>query len=180
MNQGLFNSGRGGLTVGGPTGEANPEMAAYYNSLANQQRQIAAGADTAAQNQIKFGQGLLTDAYSPFNAGLGAQKTVEGLGQQSLTLGTEIGQMSTGGSQKAGSLLTEQTDPTNYALQKLLGNQQLMSGVGNWFSNAPSWTTGSDVIPQSTFSGSGDSFAFDDSWANPASSWNTGSINGLF
>ena len=136
----LFQTGRGGLATGateaGGLAATNPEMAAYYNSLANQQRQIAAGADTAAQNQIKFGQGLLTDAYSPFTAGLGAQRTVEGLGQQALTLGTDIGQMSTAGSQKAGSLLTEQTDPTNFALQKLLGNQQLMSGVGNWFGNS--------------------------------------------
>ena len=133
----LFQTGRGGLSTGateaGGLAATNPEMAAYYNSLANSQRQIAAGADTAAQNQIKFGQGLLTDAYSPFTAGLGAQKTVEGLGQQALTLGTEIGQMSTGGSQKAGALLTEQTDPTNYALQKLLGNQQLVNGIGSWF-----------------------------------------------
>jgi len=133
----LFQTGRGGLATGATTegglAATNPEMAAYYNSLAKQQAQLAAGADTAAQNQIKFGQGLLTDAYSPFTAGLGAQKTVEGLGQQSLTLGTEIGQMSTGGSQKAGALLTEQTDPTNYALQKLLGNQQLVNGIGSWF-----------------------------------------------
>jgi len=143
----LFQTGRGGLATGATTegglAATNPEMAAYYNSLAKQQAQLAAGADTAAQNQIKFGQGLLTDAYSPFTAGLGAQKTVEGLGQQSLTLGTEIGQMSTGGSQKAGALLTEQTDPTNYALQKLLGNQQLTSGIGNWFSSPTAATTSS-------------------------------------
>lgn len=138
----LFQTGRGGLATGateaGGLAATNPEMAAYYNSLANSQRQIAAGADTAAQNQIKFGTGLLAGAYDPFTAGLGAQKTVEGLGQQALTLGTDIGAMSTGGSQKAGSLLTEQTDPTNYALQKLLGNQQLMSGVGNWFGGGQS------------------------------------------
>jgi hypothetical protein len=138
----LFQQGRGGLATGatneGGLAATNPEMAAYYNALAKQQAQLAAGAEQASQNQIKFGQGLLTDAYSPFTAGLGAQKNVEGLGQQALTLGTDIGAMSTGGSQKAGSLLTEQTDPTNYALQKLLGNQQLMSGIGNWFGGGQS------------------------------------------
>ena len=136
----LFQTGRGGLATGatneGGLAATNPEMAAYYNALAKQQAQLAAGAEQASQNQIKFGQGLLGSAYEPFTAGLGAQKTVEGLGQQALTLGTEIGQMSTGGSQKAGSLLTEQTDPTNYALQKLLGNQQLVNGIGSWFGNS--------------------------------------------
>jgi hypothetical protein len=155
----LFQTGRGGLATGatneGGLAATNPEMAAYYNALAKQQAQLAAGADTAAQNQIKFGQGLLTDAYSPFTAGLGAQKNVEGLGQQSLTLGTEIGQMSTGGSQKAGNLLTEQTDPTNYALQKLLGNQQLMSGVGNWFGGSASPSSSAGAGPAGYFSNIG-------------------------
>lgn len=180
----LFQTGRGGLATGatqaGGLAATNPEMAAYYNSLANTQRQIAAGADTAAQNQIKFGTGLLTGAYDPFKAGLGAQQGVENLGIGVLNMGTDLGKIAMGGAQAGADYLTRQRDPYSTGLSGLLGNEQLISGIGGIFSNAPSWTTGSDVIPQSTFSGSGDSFAFDDSWANPASSWNTGAINGLF
>ena len=73
----LFQTGRGGLATGateaGGLAATNPEMAAYYNALANQQRQIAAGADQAAQQQIQFGQQLAGQAYSPFTAGFGAQ-----------------------------------------------------------------------------------------------------------
>ena len=147
MRNNLFQTGRAGLATGateaGNLAATNPEMAAYYNALAKQQAQLAAGAEQAAQNQIKFGTGLLGSAYEPFTAGLGAQKTVEGLGQQTLSLGADIGAMSTGGSQKAGSLLTEQTDPTNFALQKLLGNQQFISGLGGLFGGDTGGYTGS-------------------------------------
>jgi hypothetical protein len=58
----LFQTGRQGLATGatsaGGLAATNPEMAAYYNSLANQQRQITAGADQAAQQQAQFGAGL--------------------------------------------------------------------------------------------------------------------------
>jgi len=90
----LFQTGRGGLATGateaGNMAATNPEMAAYYNSLANQQRQIAAGADTAAQNQVTFGQGLLNAASSPFSNVFNTQKSVELAGQQPLELSTNL------------------------------------------------------------------------------------------
>jgi len=90
----LFQTGRGGLATGATTAggmaATNPEMAAYYNSLANQQRQIAAGADTAAQNQVTFGQGLLNSASSPFSNVFNTQKSVEAAGQQPLELSTNL------------------------------------------------------------------------------------------
>jgi len=79
-----------GATSAGDLAATNPEMAAYYNSLANQQRQIAAGADQAAQQQITFGQGLANQAYSPFTSGFAAQSAVESAAQQPMSLSTDL------------------------------------------------------------------------------------------
>lgn len=105
----LFQTGRGGLATGateaGNMAATNPEMAAYYNSLANQQRQLAAGAEQAAQQQTNYGLGLLSSAYSPFQTALGLQGTVENLGQDALTLGANLGGKALQGSQTAANAL---------------------------------------------------------------------------
>ena len=82
----------------------NPELAAYYNALANQQRQIAAGADQAAQQQIQFGQQLAGQAYSPFTAGFGAQGAVEQAAMQPLTLSSQLAQQAAQAGGNAGQL----------------------------------------------------------------------------
>jgi hypothetical protein len=114
----LFQTGRGGLATGATTAggmaATNPEMAAYYNALANQQRQIAAGAEQAAQQQTNYGLGLLSSAYSPFQTALGLQGTVENLGQNALTLGSELGGRALTGSQTAAqALMTGGTNAAN-------------------------------------------------------------------
>lgn len=104
----LFQTGRGGLATGateaGGLAATNPEMAAYYNALANQQRQIAAGADQAAQQQIQFGQQLAGQAYNPFLAGFGAQSSVESAAQQPLTLAQDIAKLQAAAGGTAGAL----------------------------------------------------------------------------
>lgn len=168
----LFQTGRGGLATGATTAgglaATNPEMAAYYNSLAQQQAQIAAGADVAAQNQIKFGQGLAAGAYEPFKAGFGALGTVEQAGQQALGLGSELGGQASSAARAVApySYQAAAYNPTS----NLLANPQLQGalgqGIAGLFGNTsvPSWTTGSDVIPASTFSGSGDASWMSDYW----------------
>jgi hypothetical protein len=120
----LFKTGRTGLATGGTMAgglaQTNPELAAYYNSLAQQQNQLAAGAEAAAQQQQTFGAGMLgagagllgqqssltAGAYAPLSTQLGLAGTVEGLGQQSLGLGSELGgRASTAGAQAGQSLL---------------------------------------------------------------------------
>ena len=122
----LFQTGRTGLATGatsaGGLAATNPEMAAYYNSLANQQRQIAAGADQAAQQQAQFGAGLYgtglgltqqgqqfgqqlgTAAFSPFTAGFGAQGAVEQAAQQPLTLSTDLAKLQAAAGAQQGQL----------------------------------------------------------------------------
>jgi len=133
----LFQTGRGGLATGateaGGMAATNPELAAYYNSLAQQQAQLAAGADAAAQQQITFGQGLLTGAYDPFKAGLSTQQGVESLGQSALDLGLKVGGQTTAGSAAAGELLAQQQNPYTTAASSLLSNPQFTQGIGKWF-----------------------------------------------
>jgi len=110
----LFQTGRGGLAVGGTglrpgggggLGAANPELEAYYNAIAQQDAGLAAQAQQMGQQQTAFGAGLfgqgagllgqytsgLTGSYSPFTTGLGTAQTIESLGQAPLEMGAALG-----------------------------------------------------------------------------------------
>ena len=110
----LFNTGRGGLSVGatgarpsgaGGLGASNPETEAYYNALAQQDAQLASQAMQAGQQQVAFGAGLfgtggnlLTQGYqgqvaalSPYQAYLQGATGLESLGQQPLEMGSALG-----------------------------------------------------------------------------------------
>jgi len=114
LQQGLFNTGRGGLAVGAtglrPSGAmglsaASPEAEAYYNALAQQDALLATQASQGAMDQIRFGSGLfatggnlLTQSYQgqvaalgPYEAYLQQMQNLEGLGQQSLDIGSALG-----------------------------------------------------------------------------------------
>jgi len=145
----LFQTGRGGLATGateaGGLAATNPEMAAYYNSLANQQRQIAAGADQAAQQQIQFGQQLAGQAYNPFLAGFGAQTSLETAAQQPLTLAQDLaklqasaggmqGQLYGQGAQSAARIGLLPEMQTSNAATILGGLSSPTSGLGGLFS----------------------------------------------
>ena len=175
----LFQTGRGGLATGateaGGLAATNPEMAAYYNALANQQRQIAAGADQAAQQQIQFGQQLAGQAYSPFSAGFGAQGAVEQAAQQPLTLAQDIARLQAGAGGTAGGLglrgdlaaaqayLTPeyQLNPLAKALGSLGQSQALGTALGGVFGGTGAGGTGSTGLGGlfgSLFGGGGQDF----------------------
>lgn len=118
----LFQQGRTGAATaqGGNLMATNPEMAAYYNSLAQSNLALAAQADQAAQQRIQFGAGLFdtgaglqnkyyagqTAAYQPFATAMDTTKYLEGLAQQPMTIGTEIGGKTTAANTLSGSLLS--------------------------------------------------------------------------
>ncbi len=114
LQQGLFNTGRGGLAVGATgarpsgaagLGAASPEVEAYYNALAQQDAALAAQATQGGMDQARFGAGLFatggnlltqgyqgqTAALGPYEAYLEQMKQIEALGQQPLELGINIG-----------------------------------------------------------------------------------------
>ena len=103
-----FQTGRTGVATaqGGNLMNTSPELAAYYNSLAQQDLVLAANADQEARNRIQFGAGLFdtgaglqgkyytgqTAAYSPFTTAIDTSSGLERLAQQPLDLSTSIGQ----------------------------------------------------------------------------------------
>lgn len=178
-----FQTGRTGLATGGTVAgglqQTNPEMAAYYNALAQQDAALAAGAKQAAQQDITFGQGLLSSAYSPLQTGLGVASSIEALGQTPLSLGAEIGGRSaTAGQAQAQALLQgglgaaktiQAAAPLGaYAsaagMSGLLNNPAFSSSnpqVSNWFNSvispnntaSPWYNTGSDVFSPNYYGG---------------------------
>lgn len=132
-----FQTGRTGLATGGTMAgyapgqaglmQTNPELAAYYNSLAQQDAQLAANAPTYAQNQL--------NAQIATGTGLfGAANTLEGYAQQPLALSSALGTAASTAGAKAGyyGLLGNQS-----ALQtQLLGQQQNIYGTGQAIGSA--------------------------------------------
>ena len=185
----LQQTGRTGVSVaqGGGLSMANPEQQALANARAMQDLQLAAQAQQQGQAQTTFGQNLLNTAYQPLTAGLNTAATVEGLGQQPFTLSSDLakqqaaagglqGQLYNQGAQRAaayGILPEMQTSNTATLLGGLASptsnigglfgslGSNIAGGLNPLTGNAYDWTTGSSVIPQSTFTGSGDA-----SWMN--------------
>jgi len=119
----LFQQGRGGAATaqGGNLMATSPELAAYYNSLAQQDLVLAAEADQAAQQRIQFGSGLFdtganlqgryytgqTAAYAPFATAMDTSAGLENLAQQPLEMGVNIGGRTTAGTAAGGRFLGE-------------------------------------------------------------------------
>lgn len=190
----LFQTGRQGLATGATTAggmaATNPELAAYYNALAKQNAALAAGAEQAAQQQVTYGQGLLSSAYSPFQTSLGLMGSVENLGMQPLTIGSELGGRSLQGSQAASNALLQGGLSAAKSMQSGMGyspwgsllsgmsqNKQFTQGIGNLFSNSP-WTGGYNT-PTYGYNTPG-SDAFVGPMPQSTSTWDTGNINGLY
>lgn len=153
----LQQTGRAGLATGatmaGSRAATNPEMAAYYNAIAQQDAALAANAQQQARanliqdiglgqqlggaalqtqqaaeeiarqrmlSNIQTGQGLFgaagtllgqgyglqTQALAPYTSYLSGAETIEGLGQQPLTLGRTFGSSQAAAGAQGGLLLT--------------------------------------------------------------------------
>lgn len=118
-----YATGRGGLGVqtGTGTAPANPAMQAFYNSIFQQDKVLAAEAEQAAMDRIRFGAdlysaggGLLsnipkltTAGYGPLQTQLGLASSIEDLGQEALTLGLDVGGRNAAAGARAGQSLLE-------------------------------------------------------------------------
>ena len=148
--------GRSGLAVGatdaGGMGASNPELQAYYNSLAQTNLGLQGQAQQQGRTQTQFGQGLLgsgidltNQGYNPYKTQFGLGQTLESAGQGALDLGMGVGGRTAQAGIYAGNTLFQggnaaaksQYDANSYnplatALQGASGNQELMSGLKNW------------------------------------------------
>jgi hypothetical protein len=157
-----YQTGRTGLATGGTVAggmqQTNPELAAYYNSIAQQNSTLAAQSDAYGQQRTQFGLGLFgtgggllsqvpsltTQGYGPLQTQLGLLGSIEGMGQQPFDLSTALGaKQATAGANVGKSLLEGGTSAAKTAQQ---GNQYSFGGaalqglgsnqaLNSWFQN---------------------------------------------
>jgi len=178
LTQNLFNTGRGGVAVaqGGMMGAANPEQQAYFNSLAQQDAQLAADAERAGQQRVQFGAGLFgtgaqvaNAGYAPFQTQFGLANTLEQTGQNALDVGAQLGgRAASAGANVGNTLLQGGTNaartmqPANAfnpyadALSGAASNRQFTSGVSNLFNRGQAAFSNTDLGS----SGFGSGFAY--------------------
>jgi hypothetical protein len=149
-----FQTGRGGLSVGStglrPSGAqglmgANPELEAYYNALAQQDAQLAAGAQQAGQQNVLFGTGLFGQAGNLENIAQQPFTLSQGLAEKSSLGGARAGQLGIQGNVYGNAIGLSSANTTNPFATVLGGlsspTSLLAQGLGTYFgSTAP--TTG--------------------------------------
>ena len=144
----LFQTGRGGLATGGTSAgnmqQTNPELAAYYNAMAQQDLALAGQAEQAAQQRIGFGTNLfgtgagflgtqaqgVSSAYSPLQTQLALSGQVENMAQMPYQLGIQLGQAQQPG-QTAGVQGLMQAAQTQYGATQAANaaNAQFWGGL---------------------------------------------------
>ena len=149
--------GRAGLAVGatnaGGMGASNPELQAYYNSLAQTNLGLAGQAQAEGRAQTQFGTGLLgsgidltSQGYNPYKTQFGLAQGLETAGQGALDIGSALGGRAATAGANVGNTLFQggtnaartmqqanQFSPFGDAISGLANNKQFTSGVANLF-----------------------------------------------
>lgn len=148
-----------GYTTGAPGLQAsNPALAAMYNARAQQDANLAANAQTFGNQQVQFGQGLMTGGLNLSGQGFGLQTqalapytqyaqqaiNLENQGLNALTQGSALGSAITAGSTNAANIQNQAAQQAA-ALQMQRNNavvggltdpiSQLISGLSGGTSN---------------------------------------------
>lgn len=150
----LQQQGRMGLATGGTStmAAANPALEAYYNSLLQQQNQLAANATQGGMDYAKFGAGIVgtggdllksmfntqNNAFQPYQTAFGGAQTIEGLGQNALDQGINIGAKGTASNAQSGALLAQGLTNAANTMQPANAYSPwagLLSGAGNALQN---------------------------------------------
>jgi hypothetical protein len=145
-----YATGRGGLGVQTGTGgaPANPALQAYYNSIFQQDKALAAEADQAAMDRIRFGgelygaggklasgiPTLFSGSFLPIETQLNLAKSIESLGQNPYQMSLDLAAAQAGAGARAGQLYLEPQAAAANAYAKYQGYSPLgtaMSGLGS-------------------------------------------------
>jgi len=165
INARNFATGRGGLGVNTGTGGApsNPALQAYYNSIFQQDRALAAEADQAAMERIRFGgelygaggklasgiPSLFSGSFLPIETQLNLAKNIESLGQNPYQMSIDLANAQAGAGARAGQLYLDPQRAAASAYSQYQGYSPLgtaFSGLGssmsggsfsNLFSSSP-------------------------------------------
>ena len=151
----LLSQGRLGVATGATTdgmNAANPELEAYYNALNMQNRNLAASATQGGMDYAKFGSGMVgsggdmlngmyqtqANSYVPYNTAVGGAQMLEGLGQNALTMGMNMGNTVTAANANSGQLLASGMNNAAQTMQPANAQSNwgtLLSGAGNSLAN---------------------------------------------
>lgn len=146
-----LQTGRTGLATGGTASgmaATNPEMAAYYNALAQQDKALAAESDVEGRKRITFGAGLfgtggellgqvpkLTAAgYAPLEAQLGLLRTTESMGQDPYKMSIDLAHQYAQAGARQGQLYLSPQQAAAQAYSQYQGYSpmaSLLSGAGS-------------------------------------------------
>jgi hypothetical protein len=154
INARNYATGRGGLGVNTGTGGAptNPALQAYYNSIFQQDRALAAEADTEAMNRIRFGSSLysaggnlaagipslFSGSFLPIETQLKLAQSVEALGERPFAMSQELARLQAGAGASAGNLYLQPQAGAAAAY----GNYQGYSPFGSALSGLGSTVSG--------------------------------------
>jgi hypothetical protein len=139
QQQGRLGLATGGTAAGYTTGAqglqaSNPQMAAYYNAMAQQDAQLGANAQTYGNQQATFGQGLMTSGLNLAGSGFGLQNqalapytnymagatNLENQGLNALTQGTALGSAGAASAQAAANQYAAGQSTANQAQRAAL------------------------------------------------------------
>jgi hypothetical protein len=145
-----FATGRGGLGVQTGTGgaPANPALQAYYNSIFQQDKALAAEADQAAMERIRFGgelygaggklasgiPSLFSGSFLPIETQLNLAKSIESLGQNPYQMSLDLAAAQAGAGARSGELYLRPQAAAADAYSKYQGYSPLgtaLSGLGS-------------------------------------------------
>jgi hypothetical protein len=170
INARNYATGRGGLGVNTGTGGApsNPALQAYYNSIFQQDKALAAEADTEAMNRIRFGgelygaggklasgiPSLFSGSFLPIETQLGLARTVEGMGERPFAMSQELARLQAGAGASAGNLYLQPQGAAASSYSKYQG----YSPLGDAFTNLGS-TMGGGGGFGNLFSGGGGGYS---------------------
>jgi hypothetical protein len=148
-----FATGRGGLGVQTGTGgaPANPALQAYYNSIFQQDKALAAEADQAAMERIRFGgelygaggklasgiPSLFSGSFLPIETQLNLAKSIESLGQNPYQMSLDLAAAQAGAGARAGQLYLDPQKEAAAAYSRYQGYSPLgtaLSGFGSTIS----------------------------------------------
>jgi len=164
INARNFATGRGGLGVNTGTGGApsNPALQAYYNSIFQQDRALAAEADKAAMERISFGAdlygaggklastlpSLFSGSFLPIETQLKLAQSVENLGQQPFLLSQDLAERQARAGAAAGNLYLQPQAAAASAYSKYQSYSPLgtaLSGAGSAMGGGGFGSMGADM-----------------------------------
>lgn len=150
VKAGLNATGRTGFSIGGEAGlgASNPELQAYYNAIAQQDKDLASQATQKGMDYANFGSAMVgaggdmlkgmygtqTASYAPYNAAISGASALEQLGRGAFDLSTTLGGQQSSANVGTGNLAAQAAAYSN-AANSYSPFAGMLSGMGRTATN---------------------------------------------